>query len=110
MGEEPGGSYLAGGGFFQRLQCRQGDSALSDGEDHDGASLEAVKKITDQQVKIYSVGIGTELGGVIPVYDRAGSTVIDYLKDAEGNTVISAGIRHLRQLAQDGGGAYFQAA
>lgn len=112
-----GGSNLAAAISLAADSFQRASSAdkviliLSDGEDHDGASLEAVKKITDQQVKIYSVGIGTELGGVIPVYDHAGSTVIDYLKDAEGNTVISKlASGTLRQLAQDGGGVYFQAA
>lgn len=82
---------------------------LSDGEDHHQASLDAVKRISDERVKIYTVGIGTEIGGLVPVYNDTGA-IIDYLKDADGNTVISrleAGT--LRQLAEAGSGAYYQA-
>ena len=82
---------------------------LSDGEDHDQASVEAVRQIGDQQVKVFTVGIGTERGGLIPVHNDAG-VVVDYLRDATGSTVVSkleAGT--LRQLAQDGNGAYYQA-
>jgi len=82
---------------------------LSDGEEHEGASVDALKTIADEQTKIYTVGIGTEKGGLVPVYDNAGQAV-DYMRDEGGNPVTSrlqAGI--LKELAREGRGAYYQA-
>ena len=83
---------------------------LSDGEEHDGSSIEAIKSITDEQVKIFTVGIGTEKGGLVPVYDQNGAAIIDYLKDDSGNPVTSRlNSAIMEQLAKNGRGAYYQA-
>ena len=83
---------------------------LSDGEEQDGDSLEELKKITDDRVKIYTVGVGTDKGGLVPVYGDDGAGIIDYMKDKSGNPVTSRlNADTLIQLAQDGHGAYFQA-
>ena len=83
---------------------------LSDGEEHEGASLDVLKRVTDDQLRIFTIGIGTETGGPVPVYNRAGDTVIDYMKDSGGNLVTSRlNAETLWQLAYDGGGAYYQA-
>lgn len=83
---------------------------LSDGEEHDEASLEALKGITDDRVKIYAVGIGTEQGGLVPVFNDAGDTIVEYIKDTDGNPVTSRlNANTLKQLAQNGRGAYYQA-
>ena len=81
---------------------------LSDGEEHDGDSLEQIQSITDEQVKIFTVGVGTEKGGLVPVYN--GDTVAGYMKDEDGNPVTSRlQADTLRQLARDGRGSYVQA-
>ena len=82
---------------------------LSDGEDHDEASLKAAKAIEDDNVRIYTVGVGTEKGGLVPVYNSTGDTVIDYLKDDSGNPVTSRLMPStLKQLAEEGKGVYYQ--
>ena len=83
---------------------------LSDGEEHDGASQNAIKSINDEYLRIYAIGIGTEKGGLVPVYNNAGDTIIDYLKDESGNPVTSRlNAENLRRLAQEGNGLYYQA-
>ena len=83
---------------------------LSDGEEHDGDSLGMIRQITDRQIKVYTIGIGTEKGGLIPIYDSSGSTVIDYMKDGDGQPVTSRLMAEtLRQLAKDGRGRYYLA-
>lgn len=83
---------------------------LSDGEEHETAGLDALESITDNQVKIYTVGIGTEKGGLVPVYNNAGDTIIDYMKDESGNPVTSRlNAETLKQLALKGQGSYYQA-
>ena len=83
---------------------------LSDGEEHDSASEGVMKSITDEKIKIFTIGIGTEKGGLVPIYNNARDTVIDYMKDESGNHVTSRlDAETMRRLAQDGGGSYYQA-
>ena len=83
---------------------------FSDGEEHDKASLDVLKSITDDQVKIFTVGVGTANGGLVPVYNDTGDTIIDYMKDEGGNPVTSRlNAQTLKQLAGGGHGAYYQA-
>jgi len=101
---------LAAGSFEISAAADRVILILSDGEDHDEASLKAIKNLTDEQIKIYTIGIGSEKGGLVPVYNNTGDTVIDYMKDESGNPVNSRLMpATLKQLAQDGRGAYFQA-
>ena len=83
---------------------------LSDGEEHDGASLNILKGLIDDQLKIFTIGIGTEKGGLVPVYNETGNSVVDYLKDQSGNPATSRlDAATLIQLAKDGHGSYYQA-
>jgi Ca-activated chloride channel family protein len=78
---------------------------ITDGEDHEGKAEEAAKRAADRGVKIYTVGIGTTEGELIPgesggfVKDRSGQVVKSRL-DEEA----------LKQLAVDTGGVYLHAA
>jgi Ca-activated chloride channel family protein len=101
---------LAAGSFERTSGADKVILILSDGEEHDEASLDALKNITDERVKIFAVGIGTEKGGLVPVYNDAGDAIIDYIKDADGNPVTSRlNADTLKRLAQEGRGAYYQA-
>ena len=82
---------------------------ITDGEEHDGSVMNAAKNITDNRVKIYTVGVGTEKGGLVPVYDASGN-VVAYMNDESGNPVTSRlNPDTLRELARSGGGSYYQA-
>jgi Ca-activated chloride channel family protein len=63
---------------------------LSDGEEHGSDSLDVLKKINDDRLKIYAVGLGSEKGGLIPVYDATGEQRIDYKKDDTGKFITSS--------------------
>ena len=85
---------------------------LSDGEEHDNASQDILKNITDDNLRIYTIGVGTEKGGLVPVYrdGNTGETVADYMKDDNGNPVTSRlHADTLIQLAKNGKGSYYQA-
>ena len=60
---------------------------LTDGEDHDGAAVEAAIKAAKAGMKIFTVGIGTADGELLRLHDENGK--LDYLKDDEGNVVKS---------------------
>jgi len=83
---------------------------LSDGEEHDGNSQSVLRGIDDERIKVFAVGVGTEKGGLVPVYNAAGDTVVDYMMDGSGNPVTSRlNPGNLQKLARDGNGSYFQA-
>ena len=83
---------------------------ISDGEEHDKAAQDVLKNIADEKLRIYAIGVGTEKGGLVPVYNKTGDTVIDYMKDDAGNPVTSRlNADNLIKLADDGGGSYYQA-
>ncbi len=78
---------------------------LSDGEDLEGAAMAAAKKATERGMVIYTVGIGTASGELIPIHDAKGRTSL--LRDEQGQPVRSrldeAG---LRAIAEATGGSY----
>ncbi|QDE85221.1 VWA domain-containing protein [Myxococcus xanthus] len=82
---------------------------LTDGEDLVGDVAEATEALKDAGVQVLAVGVGSESGEPIPVFDRRGAFV-DYKKDAAGETVITrldrAGLTAIAEAT--GGTFYFQ--
>ena len=75
---------------------------ITDGEDHEGGTLEAAKAAKDAGMRVYVLGVGSTKGSPIPIPGTG-----DYMKDNTGNTVMSALNEDMcRQVAQAGGGAY----
>ncbi|MCG1035180.1 VWA domain-containing protein [Polaribacter sargassicola] len=60
---------------------------ISDGEDHQEETKEVAQTLTEEGVKIYTIGVGTENGGPIPM--RVNGSMIGYKKDNKGETVIT---------------------
>lgn len=82
---------------------------LSDGEEQDSKSVDALKKIQSKNLHVFTVGIGTEKGGLIPVYDTSGAQVTDYMKDNSGQYVNSKLMPEvLKNLASEGNGVYYE--
>ena len=101
---------LANDSFVRSSSADRVILILSDGEEHDSSSVDALKKVKDEQVKIFTVGIGTEKGGLVPVLNNAGDKIIDYMKDEGGNPITSRlNANILEKLAKSGRGAYYQA-
>jgi len=75
---------------------------ISDGEDFGQETDEMVSKTENEDIKLFTLGVGTEKGGNI----YAGSGV---KKDREGNTVLTKlNSRSLRSIADKTGGQYFE--
>lgn len=75
---------------------------VSDGEDFGDDSADAAQEIEDEDIKLFTLGIGTEKGGQI----RSGSS---YKTDKSGNVVISKlNPTSLQALASKTGGKYFE--
>jgi Ca-activated chloride channel family protein len=78
---------------------------ISDGEDHQEETKQVAQNLTNEGVKIYTVGVGTENGGPIPV--RLNNAMIGYKKDNKGETVITKrNANVLQEIAAIAGGKY----
>lgn len=60
---------------------------ISDGEDHQEETKQLAQNIANEGVKVYTIGIGTEKGGPIPI--KLNNELIGYKKDRKGETVIT---------------------
>ena len=78
---------------------------ISDGEDHQEETKQVALNLANEGVKIYTVGVGTEKGGPIPM--RLNGAMIGYKKDNKGETVITKLIPEVLQgIADAADGAY----
>lgn len=75
---------------------------ITDGEDNEGGTEEAIAEAVKSGVKIFTLGVGTDNGGPIPQGN-------DFKRDESGNIVLSKmNQQMLRQIATEGKGKYFQ--
>ena len=95
----------AEGSFTKENQKHKALVIISDGEDHDGEAVAKAEEGRDKGLIIYTVGVGTEQGGFIPVLVGQRE---DYLRDNTGNPIRTIpNETYLREVAEAGGGAYF---
>lgn len=79
---------------------------ISDGEDHSGsATLEAVDLALEEGIKIFTLGVGTQKGGPIPM--KSQGVVESFKKDSQGEVVITRMLDGLlKEIAEEGNGIY----
>ena len=78
---------------------------LSDGEDHNDLSVEVAEAASEEGIKIYTVGVGSEKGGPIPL--KRNGVVMSYKKDQNNETVITKlNEETLRLIANEAKGGY----
>lgn len=78
---------------------------ISDGEDHQEETKQVAQNLSNDGVKVYTVGVGTEKGGPIPM--RLNGSMIGYKKDRKGETVITKrNSEVLQDIADIGNGKY----
>ncbi len=93
-------STLASRGDTQKVMV-----LITDGEDLAGDALLAAQAAAKQGMLIFTVGVGTEAGELIPIPDGAGGT--RFVKDLSGNFVRSRlDADMLKQIAAVTGGVY----
>ena len=82
--------------------------AITDGEDHEGDVLKAVENAISRAIKIYTIGLGSEGGVPIPIYNNR-NQVVGFKKDRDGNTVLTKlDEETLKKIAIEGNGRYFR--
>ena len=78
---------------------------FTDGEELSGDAVKTAKEAADAGVRIFTVGVGTPQGSLIPVTADDGQT--SFVKDAAGQVVKSKlDDKRLREIAQATGGFY----
>ncbi len=78
---------------------------VTDGEDLQGEALEAANNAVKQNVIVYSLGVGSEEGELIPISHPQYGT--DYLKDSSGKLVrTKLDEKGLKKIAEITGGIY----
>ena len=61
---------------------------LTDGEDNSSQPLDAAKEAAQEGIRIYTIGLGSEVGEPIPLKDQSGAH-LGYQKDQEGNVIMT---------------------
>jgi Ca-activated chloride channel homolog len=78
---------------------------FTDGEDLSGDSLKTAKAAADAGVRIFTVGVGTPEGSLIPLSGEGGGNT--FVKDSKGQVVKSKlDEKRLKEIAESTGGFY----
>ena len=80
---------------------------ITDGEDHEGAPLSLLAELKEKNIRIFSIGIGTLEGEMVP----AGEGQDAYFKDRQGQ-IVKTSLKEdtLQKLALGTGGTYVRSA
>jgi len=82
---------------------------VSDGENHSTEYQAPLSSLVDENISVFTLGIGTRAGNKIPLYDEETGTLIGYKRDKEGKTIISKlNSELLKDIAQEGNGRYYE--
>ena len=80
---------------------------ISDGEDHKDLNLDVAKAAAKEGIKIFTIGVGSEKGGPIPL--KRNGVVMRYKKTQKGETVITKlNPNTLTAIAEEANGLFIQ--
>ena len=78
---------------------------ISDGEDHSETAVQVAEEANEEGIKIFTIGVGNEKGGPIPI--KRNGVVLNYKKDKQGETVITRlNEATLKDIANEANGEY----
>lgn len=80
---------------------------VSDGENQGEGYSNELQQLKEQNVSVYTLGVGTRSGGTIPIYDASGS-LIGYKRNQNGKVVNSKlQTDVLQSIAREGDGEFY---
>jgi len=91
--------------FTPSVESSKALIVITDGENHEDDAVQAARSAAEKGIKVCTIGIGNPDGSPVPVMGSGGQKT--YLKDRQGNTVISKlDEKTLQQIAAAGNGVY----
>lgn len=91
--------------FTPAVESSKALIVITDGENHEDDAVQAASLAAEKGIKVCAIGIGNPDGAPVPVTGPGGQKT--FLKDREGNTVISKlDEKMLQQIAAAGNGVY----
>ncbi len=100
---------LALNSFKKKTETKKAIILITDGEDNEGGIDDGIKKANEENVSIYTIGLGTPEGSPIPNYDASGK-MIGYKKDRYNKVVLTKlDETTLKKIASETHGKYYSA-
>jgi Ca-activated chloride channel family protein len=81
---------------------------LTDGEDHEGQLDNMIRKANKKGINLFTIGIGTNAGGRIPLYDGNGNFKGNKQDDQNNEIITKSNPQLLQDIAKKGNGAYYK--
>ncbi|MFO8000212.1 MAG: VWA domain-containing protein [Marinilabilia sp.] len=98
---------LAANSFSQQEDINRAIVVITDGEDHQENAIEAAREALENDIQVYTVGMGSSEGSPVP---RTPGDKSNFIKDGQGNVVVSKMNSDLmKQIADAGNGEYIPA-
>jgi len=99
---------LAINSFDKKSVANKAIIVITDGENHEDDAVKAAEKAAAQGIIVHTIGMGSENGAPIPIYENGKAS--GYKKDRDGNTVVTKlNETMLQQIAAAGKGIYARA-
>ncbi len=99
---------LAESSFDMESPTSKAIIVITDGENHEDDAIEAAKAASQNDIVVHTIGMGSAKGAPIPIY-RNGKN-IGYLKDREGNSIVTKLDQSmLEEIARAGDGIFVRA-
>lgn len=97
------------GAFEPRSEAQKVLILMTDGESHQGDAVEAAQIAAQEDVRIYTVGYGSQEGTNIPIYNAAGE-VAGFRTDGGSGVIITTALNEplLQEIADTTGGFYIR--
>ena len=86
QGTDISSALILANSFFDKKERSKILFVLSDGEDHEGDFESQINLLSENDVIVSSINLGTESGGPIPISSQGG---VEYKKDKNNNVIIS---------------------
>lgn len=99
---------LATTSFTDTIKKNSAIVIITDGENHEDDAIESAKSATEQGVKVYTIGMGSEQGTPIPIYNNGAK--VGYRQDHSGQTIMTKlNSVMLEDIAEAGKGKFIHA-
>jgi len=98
---------LGASAFTKESDINKAMIIITDGENHEDDALKAAKEARELGIIIHTIGMGSLQGGPIPLYQNGRE--VGYVKDKEGNTVVTKlNASVLQQIAMEADGRFIR--